>query len=248
MKHIPLSKNLFCTNAIVVLLFFSIGLEGRAEEAGTSGKHLFILSGQSNMAVMPEEEFTSVVNEAFGEENVIVVKVAQHGKSIMEWYNGWTPPKNAEGKDKYATLPKGRLYKKLINKVKPAIEGQALKSVTFVWMQGERDARMKWADVYEDSLKGLIKQLQQDLGYKDINVVIGRINDFAMDNIKSPHWTKIREIQVGMADADPQIEWIDTDDLNGEKNDIHMTNPQGYKELAERFANKSIAMIKANSN
>ena len=41
------------------------------------GKHLFILSGQSNMALLNHEEsFTPILKDKFGEENVIVVKDA----------------------------------------------------------------------------------------------------------------------------------------------------------------------------
>ena len=41
----------------------------------TAGKHLFILSGQSNMDRLdPKVSFTPAVEAAFGKENVIVVK------------------------------------------------------------------------------------------------------------------------------------------------------------------------------
>ena len=51
------------------------------------GKHLFILSGQSNMAGLnPNESFTPTVQKAFGKENVIVVKDALGGRPIRCWY------------------------------------------------------------------------------------------------------------------------------------------------------------------
>ena len=45
------------------------------------GKHLFILSGQSNMAGMkPEVSFTPAVTKAFGKENIIVAKAPIAGR------------------------------------------------------------------------------------------------------------------------------------------------------------------------
>lgn len=50
------------------------------------GKHLFILSGQSNMAGMkPELSFTPTVTKAFGKDNIIVTKSAYSGASIRSW-------------------------------------------------------------------------------------------------------------------------------------------------------------------
>ena len=59
---------------IALLLISSTTLIAHAEE----GKHLFILSGQSNMAgLKPEESFIPTVEKKFGKENVIVIKDAQ---------------------------------------------------------------------------------------------------------------------------------------------------------------------------
>ena len=57
-----------------------------------------------------------------------------------------------------------------MGKVMPEIKGQTLSSVTFIWMQGERDSKMQWGEVYEVSLKGLYDQLCKDLGRSDIKL------------------------------------------------------------------------------
>ena len=60
--------------------------------AKQEGKHLFILSGQSNMAgLRPEESFTPAVEAEFGIENVIIVKSARGGQAIRRWYKDWQP-------------------------------------------------------------------------------------------------------------------------------------------------------------
>jgi len=212
------------------------------------GKHLFILSGQSNMAgLRPEESFTPAIEGEFGKENVIVVKDARGGQPIRRWYKDWKP---LEGNE-----PKAQpdLYDSLMTKVYNSIEKETIATVTFIWMQGERDAREKLGEVYEKSLIGLYNQLCNDLKRKDINFIIGRLSDFDVLNEKYPHWVMIRNIQVKVADSNLSFGWIDTDDLNdgynrkGEeiKNDLHMS-AEGYITMGKRFSDKSIQIIKYN--
>ena len=205
------------------------------------GSHLFILSGQSNMAELrPEESFTPAIEEEFGKENVIIVKDAYGGQPIRRWYREWKPLEGDE--------PKARpdLYDSLMAKVYKATENEKIETVTFIWMQGERDAREKLGEVYEKSLTGLYKQLGDDLKRDDIHFIIGRLNDFN----GYPQWELIRNIQVKVAESNPRFDWIDTDDLNdglnrrGEeiKDDLHMS-AEGYVMLGKRFADKAITFI-----
>ena len=225
--------------------FFAIGFSLFLFSAYAE-KHLFILSGQSNMAgLKPEESFTPTVEKEFGKENVIVIKDAVGGQPIRRWYKEW---KDAGGKgDEKA----GDLYNRLMSKVNPAIKNQKIESVTFLWMQGERDAREKHGTVYKASFKGLIAQLGKDLGRKDINFVLGRLSDFDMSNKKYPHWTMVRGIQVELAKESERGEWVDTDDLNDGKNrkgkeiknDLHYS-AKGYVMFGKRLAEKAIGLIK----
>lgn len=212
------------------------------------GKHLFILSGQSNMARLnPEVSFTPAIEAEFGAENIIVVKDAMGGQPIRRWYRNWKPLKGVEPK------PFPDLYDSLMVKVYPAIKNQKIATVTFIWMQGERDAKEQYGDVYEASLLGLYNQLSNDLDRNDVNFVIGRISDYDMTNKKYPHWTMIRNIQEKVAESNPRFEWIDTDDLNDGinkkgkeiKNDLHMSQ-EGYLIMGKRFAEKAILLVKNN--
>ena len=232
-------KNLIVS---LFLLVVTCSLGNAAE-----GTHLFILSGQSNMAGLdPKVSFIPAVEEAFGKENVIVVKDAQGGQPIRRWYKEWKP---AKGDGPEAT---GDLYDKLMKKVKSAIEGKDIKTVTFVWMQGERDAKESHGEVYKASMQGLIDQVGADLGRKDIHFVIGRLSDFDMDDKRYPHWTMVRKAQVDLAEESKIGAWVDTDDLNDKgaegkkKDDLHYTK-DGYKILGERFAEAAIGMIKKTS-
>ena len=217
-----------------------------AVNAAEKQKHLFILSGQSNMARLdPSISFTPTVETAFGKDNVTIVKDAEGGQPILRWYKKWKP---AQGDAPKAT---GDLYDRLMKKVNAAIRGDKFTTVTFVWMQGERDALDQHGEVYAASLRGLIAQLAKDLKCKDINFVIGRLSDFDMADEGRPHWTMVRKAQVEVAEADPRGTWVDTDDLNdglnaeGEliHNDIHYS-VDGYKEFGIRLAEACILLIK----
>ena len=214
--------------------------------ATEKGKHLFILSGQSNMqGHRPQEAFAPAVEKALGKEKVIVIQDALGGQPIQRWWKDWKSPKG----DKPAKT--GDLYDRLMGKVNPAIKGQTLKSVTFIWMQGERDAREQWGPVYAASLKGLYDQLGADLKREDMNFVIGRLSDFDMANKRYPHWTMVREAQVKVAGSNSRFAWVNTDDLNDGlnrkgkpiKNDLHYS-AEGYKILGKRFAESALKLIK----
>ncbi len=222
----------------IILCFISANLPAE------NTKHLFILSGQSNMAgLKPEESFTPAVAKEFGKEKVIVIKDAVGGQPIRRWDKKW---KSANGDPANADL-----YDRLLKKVQIAIKGQKVASVTFLWMQGERDAREKNGPVYAASLTRVFDQLKADLGRENLNVVVGRLSDFDLENKRYPHWTMLREIQVKLIEAHPRGAWVNTDDLNDGlnrkgkqiKNDLHYS-AEGYIIFGQRLADKAIALIK----
>ena len=163
--------NLFASLAALFLLIAS----SHADE----GKDLLILSGQSNMAgLKPEESFTPAVEKALGKENVIVVKDAHGGQPIRKWYKKWKPA-NGDAPEKT-----GELYDRLMGKVNAAIEGKKIETVTFLWMQGEKDAKSGLEAAYQPALKQLIANLRRDLEAPEMNVVIGRLSDHS----PAPQW------------------------------------------------------------
>ena len=104
-----------------------------------SGKHLFILSGQSNMhALDPSQTFTPALAKEFGEANIIVVKNAVSGQPIRRWYKDWKPAKNwvPEKPEEKPPVATGDLNDVLMKEVNKAMQGQRIQSVTFIWMQG----------------------------------------------------------------------------------------------------------------
>ncbi len=212
-------------------------------------KHLFILSGQSNMVgLRPEESFIPALDSAFGKQNVVVARYAMGSQPIRRWYRDWKPPTG----DKPVARPD--LYDSLMIKVNAALAKGPFKSVTFIWMQGERDAREQMGEVYEKSLLGLYRQLSADVNRNDLNFIVGRLSDFDLPNEKYPHWTLIRQIQVKVGESNPRFGWVNTDDLNDGfdrsgkpiQNDLHMSG-EGYITLGKRFAMLAIRLIQTNT-
>ena len=196
------------------------------------------------VGLKPEVSFTPAVEKEFGKDHVIVVHDAQSGSPIRNWVKDWKPE---AGKNvKAGKQPMGHLYERLMGKVKPAIAGQEIETVTFVWMQGERDAKEGHGAVYAKSFMMLIDQLKTDLKRKDISFVIGRISDHGIKNgMDIPDWPVVREAQVKVAGADSHGAWVDTDDLNGARDGLHY-DASGYAKLGERFAEAAIHLIKNN--
>ena len=211
-------------------------------------KHLFVLSGQSNMLGMdPAETFIPKLAQYFGANKIEVVKHADGGKPIRRWDKKWL----ATGAQNPNEI--GDIYDTLLAKVKKQTAGQRYRSVTLVWMQGERDAREGLGDLYEQAFSNLLEQLKIDLAIDKINFVIGRLSDFDMKNQRYPDWTKIRQVQEQIANNSVSGTWVDTDDFNdglnrkGKKliNDLHYS-VNGYRELGLAFANKAILLVERN--
>lgn len=233
----------------IVLILMACMLTSVTTHSQT-GKHLFILSGQSNMVgLKPEESFVPGIEAELGKGNIVVVKDAMGAQPIRRWYKNW---KSLQG-DTPAAQPD--LYDSLVKKLNAAVSNQAFESVTFIWMQGERDAREKLGNVYERSLLGLYQQLSTDLKRNDVNFIIGRLSDFGLTNSTYPDWTMIRDIQVKVGESNPRFGWINTDDLNDGfdrsgkaiQNDLHMS-ANGYIEMGKRFAEKAIQLINSNKH
>ena len=225
--------------SLLSLLLFAMSTTQAADEP--KKVRLFILSGQSNMAGLnPDLSFTPEIKKAFPADEIIVVKHALGGQPIRRWDKQWQPPEGVAAPKGMTAQTSGDIYDALMKKVNEATKDKKLTTISFVWMQGERDAKEGYSAVYADSLKRVLKQLRDDLKRPDLSFVIGRLSD----NLKGQtHWDAVRALQEKVAKDDPLGTWVDTDDLNGTKNDLHY-NKEGYIELGKRFATKATELIR----
>ena len=210
--------------------------------------HLFILSGQSNMARMnPNAGFMPEAGKLFKDEEVIYIKVSKGSQPICRWLEEWQDIAKKNGFDegrikRIHRNSKVDLYQSIMDKYRETLkEHPRLTSVTFCWMQGESDAQARAQAAYKNALKLLITKLRRDLQRLDMNIVIGRISDYAIDNPDSGS-VAIRKIQREIVDEDAHGAWVDVDDLNDievdgkMQNDVHYKRPEGYITLGQRYA------------
>ena len=203
--------------------------------------HLFILTGQSNMmGVDPNTSFIPRLEQDLAADTIEFVYHAIGSRSIGYWDHHWPYP------EKIITTP-GSMYNVLITRALRKID-RDLTSVTLVWMQGEADASLGHANVYEDSFLRVLNQFRSDLDFKDINVVIGRINDCCNNHPAYPDWNLIRKIQENLGERN-QFDWVNTDDLNPVLDQdeqpykaLHLT-PSGYDILGLRFAETALNLL-----
>ena len=234
--------------SLLVLAFVSsASAQGQNEPT-----HLFILSGQSNMAGMkPEKGFQQEAEKLFG--NVAYIKVARGGQPIRYWVKDWDKIAAKHGIDVASKRAKDKnkgtlYYQPILDQFASLLKKHPNPaSVTFCWMQGERDAKEKLHAAYTDSMKQLIEDLRRDLKQPNMYFVIGRLSDFGKPDYEE--WHAVRRAQVDVANGDERGAWVDCDDLNNKKNkngeprdNLHYT-ADGYKLLGERYARQAKLMI-----
>jgi hypothetical protein len=207
-------------------------------------RHLFILSGQSNMAgLKPERAFLPELKKLLPDDEILHIKFARGGQPIRKWVRNWD---EIAAKSKLpARKDPGAFYDQTLKLAQAAIAGKKPDSITFCWMQGERDAKEKLSAAYEESMTTLIANLRKDLEAPEMSFVIGRLSDFST----ADHWEAVRAAQVKVANDDPRGSWVDTDDTNNKvrngkpHNDLHYTK-EGYDLFGRRLARQAVLMIK----
>lgn len=242
-----LFQNMKLVIALCLIALASIGI------AAEKPVHLFILSGQSNMANMsPNGGFEPETAKLFPEADVAYIKVAIGGHPIRYWVTEWDEIAVKNGIDsakvRASDKNKGTIYyQPILEQFAAMLEKHPNPaSVTFCWMQGETDALTNLEAAYGDALKQLIANLRRDLKQPDMNVVIARISDYHGD--EDAHWQTVRKAQVALASSDSRGAWVDCDDLNDQKKDgvmingLHYTSA-GYGMLGRRFVRQAKALI-----
>lgn len=223
---------------------FLISLSLAALAAAEKPAHLFILSGQSNMAGMdPKAGFLPEAEKLFPDAEVAFIKVARGGQPIRLWVEEWNTIAEKHG---LAERIEGtKYYRPILEQFAKLLEKHPEPaSVTFCWMQGERDAKTGTEAAYADALRQLVANLRRDLNQPEMNIVIARL----CDHLDTEAWNSVREVQVAIAEADGSGAWVDCDDLNDKekkgvmRNDLHYTK-EGYAVLGRRYARQAKALI-----
>lgn len=189
--------------------------------------HLFVLSGQSNMARQdPDISFRPTLVSALGSDEVYIADYALGQQNLAQWIKNNKP---------------GPLYGALMNEVLRVSFNRSIESITFVWAHGESNAlNAQVFKNYQKDLIGLVRKLATDLRCKNMSVVVTRITDCCLYN---PYWRKMRELQASLIINRNKIPWVNMDDLKDSINGIHLT-PEGYVKLGGRLANESLLTLR----
>ena len=191
----------------------------------------------------PENAFLPELKKLLPDADIQHVKFAKGGQPIRKWVKNFD--EIAKKNKLSARNDPGAFYDEVLKQARGAIAKGRPKTITFFWMQGERDAKENLSAAYEESMKTLIANLRKDLDAPEMAFVIGRLSDFST----SEHWEAVRAAQVRVANDDPRGSWVDTDDTNdkeknGKKhNDLHYTKA-GYDLFGQRLARQAVRMIK----
>jgi len=212
--------------------------------AHAGDRHLFVLSGQSNMqGLKPESSFLPELKKLLPEADIQHVKFARGGQPIRKWVKTWD--EIAKKYELKALNDPGAFYDEVLKQARGNIAQGKPKTITFLWMQGERDGKTGLAAAYEESIKTLITNLRKDLDTPEMNFVIGRL----CDHLDHDQWNAVRAAQVKVAEDDPRGAWVDTDDTNDKErngksyNDLHYTKA-GYDLFGQRLARQAVRLIK----
>lgn len=234
---------------ILLLLVFS-SAKVAAEDRH---RHLFILSGQSNMTGGLESGFRHAVESHYGSENTTVVHHCKPGRGIRFWDvkyrfpQGYRIPGTGQPPSDRSKNQHGQVYASLIQKVRQACKEKSHDTVTLIWMQGESDGMRGLAAVYGESFLRLLERLKTDLKREDLFFVIGRINNAPMNGAAAKkQWQQMREVQVKLAEKARHGTWIDTDDFHEPDYGIHFPRNR-YPDLGARFAARAIGQIQKNT-
>ena len=232
---------LFCA-----VLIFMTGCSNAPIEPG---KHLFVLSGQSNMTGVLKKAFTEKVEQQLGAENVEVVISMRSGRGLRFWVKDYQYSRGNKLPAK-KDRSNGEEYPRLFKVAKDALDKEEFKTVSFIWMQGESDACSKNGlyKVYDVNFKKFYRKLKGDLKLDKMYFVIGRISDFGLrkntknySDERAMQWKEVRKFQVHCAESHKDGAWIDTDDLIDETN-LHYLGDKREK-LGNRFADKAVEQL-----
>lgn len=177
----------------------------------------------------PEVAFAHELAKAWPERQIIIVKFAVGGTSLLDWAPDWTE-QNARRTE---TAKAGPLYSKLLEYVKAAAAGRPVEIAAVVWEQGGRDA--KFPDVageYGKNLRTLVERLRKDLAAPDLPFIYGEVNT---PPARFPATEDVRKGQQQVAREVPRVKLVPTKGLRTLSDETHY-DTQGQLELGKRFA------------
>ncbi|AUX32115.1 MULTISPECIES: sialate O-acetylesterase [Sorangium] len=217
----------------------------------------------------PEITFGHAMAAAYPEHRIAIVKLAQGGTNLVDhWGRGLGPDPEVLYKSQLYHALLGKLdsatyagdralrYPDEPTRLDNALarlesEGHDVEIAGLLWMQGENEAGWSAAFTYGDTLRGFIAAIREDLGVPGLPVVLGRISDNLYPANGGPiaagkeaNIDAVRAAQVAVAEEDPRVAWVDTDDFAPRRSDdTWHFDSAAYQLLGDRFAEAYLALV-----
>ncbi|WP_437728319.1 sialate O-acetylesterase [Sorangium sp. So ce861] len=217
----------------------------------------------------PEITFGHAMAAAYPAHRIAIVKMAQGGTNLVDhWGRGLAPDPEVLYKSQLYHALLGKLdsatyageralrYPGEPTRLDNALarlesEGHDVEIAGLLWMQGENEAGWSAAFNYGDTLRGFIAAIREDLGVPGLPVVLGRISDNLYPANGGPvaagkeaNIDAVRAAQVAVAEEDPRVAWVDTDDFAPRRSDdAWHFDSAAYQLLGERFAGAYLALV-----
>lgn len=175
----------------------------------------------------PEVSFGRTLADAGGA--VALVKHAVGGTDLAFYWNPGVPHGNGSPGEGY------RAFEVAVANATATLDaaGEPWRWAGFAWMQGESDALdLSLAYAYEANLTGLIAAVRELTGEPELPAAIGLIST-------QSNWTHaeiVRAAQVAVAEADPTVVYVETDDLPRNTLDTAHYDGPSERVLGARFA------------
>jgi len=181
----------------------------------------------------PEVTFAHEMATAWPDRNLVLLKFAVGGTSLLAWAPEWSEAEAARTGNAGA----GPLYARLLDSIRLDL-GPAARFAAVLWMQGERDARFE--DVgpeYLDRLDTFITALRADVNTPGLPLLLGLVNP---PPARYPAAAVVRAQQREAPTRLTSTVLVDTDDLGKRDDELHY-DTAGQLELGRRFARAFLA-------
>jgi hypothetical protein len=242
-------------------IFGLLAISACALQAADANFHLYLLIGQSNMAgrgkvaledkvAVPRVLMLNKANEWVSAVDPISFDKTIAGVSLGRTF-GITMAK-ANPNIKIGLIPcavggtpirrwqqNGDLYKAALKRAQIAQKNGVIKGI--LWHQGENDSgKEATSKIYEQQLHAMIIAWRNDLGDKDLPIVVGEMGRFFVAAKFKPTVDAALKALPGKV---KHTAWVSAEDL-GHKGDVVHFNAAGYRELGKRYAAKMLTLHK----
>jgi len=186
----------------------------------------------------PEVGVAEALNNEFSNDNFILIKYAIGGSSLLDW-----SPNYSKEKAEITGYPEfGNMYNSLFAKIDSVMPGLNYEIVAFLWMQGERDARIPEAGKdYYNNFKQLIDSLRNDLNKPNLPIIYGKISP-PKSRYPALDTVLLAQLKINRDIENTYI--IDTDDIETWADSTHYSS-NGQLKLGKKFGAKLVEILEA---